>query len=99
MLIVGGPHPTTSFNEVLKDSNIEACIIGEGEVTLSEIVSSMIKNNNQRLSCEDLRKINGLAFIDKQDNKDKEKNIHSSTTNKSASANGLYADSKVIGQY
>ena len=87
MLIVGGPHPTTSFNEVLKDSNIDACVIGEGEVTLSEIISSMMKKNNQKLSCKDLKTINGLAFIDKDQ---KKKNINSPTKNDNSSANGLY---------
>ncbi len=97
MLIVGGPHPTTSFNEVLKDSNIDACVIGEGEVTLSEIISSMMKKNNQKLSCKDLKTINGLAFIDKDQKK--EKNINSPTKNDNSSANGLYAESKAVGQY
>ena len=96
-LIVGGPHPTTSFNEVLKDPNIDACVIGEGEVTLSEIISSMMKKNNQKLSCKDLKKINGLAFIDKD--QEKEKNINSPTKNDNLTANGLYAESKAVGQY
>ena len=97
MLIAGGPHPTTSFNEVLKDLNIDACVIGEGEVTLSELVSSMMKNNNQKLSCKELKKINGLAFVNKEGTK--EKNIPSSAQDKYSSANGLYSDSKVVGQY
>jgi len=97
MLIVGGPHPTTSFNEVLKDPNIDACVIGEGEVTLSEIISSMMKKNNQKLSCKDLKTINGLAFIDKDQKK--QKNINAPTKNDNSSANGLYAQSKVVGQY
>ena len=36
MIIVGGPHPTTSFKEVLNDKNIDVCVIGEGEATLAE---------------------------------------------------------------
>ena len=37
MIIVGGPHPTTSSEEVLKDQNIDLCVIGEGEATLVNI--------------------------------------------------------------
>ena len=46
-LIVGGPHPTTSYKEVLKDDNIDICVIGEGEVTLEEIVTELSKNLGQ----------------------------------------------------
>ena len=36
-IVVGGPHPTTSYIEVLKDKNIDICVIGEGEVTLEKL--------------------------------------------------------------
>ena len=26
MIAVGGPHPTTSYREVLKDPNIDVCV-------------------------------------------------------------------------
>ena len=97
MLIVGGPHPTTSFNEVLKDQNIDACLIGEGEVTLSEIISKMMKNDNQKLCNKELKTINGIAFVDEEYKKNK--NISSQTRNANSSANGMYAESKVVGQY
>ena len=97
MLIVGGPHPTTSFNEVLKDQNIDACVIGEGEVTLSEIISKMMKNDNQKLCNKELKTINGIAFVDEEYKKNK--NISSQTRNVNSSANGMYAESKVVGQY
>ena len=97
MLIVGGPHPTTSFNEVLKDQNIDACVIGEGEVTLSEIISKMMKNDNQKLCNKELKTINGIAFVDEEYKKNK--NISSQTRNANSSANGMYAESKVVGQY
>ena len=62
MIIVGGPHPTTSFKEVLKDKNIDICTIGEGEATIVEIIEKYIENNFQKLLYDDLIKIDGIAF-------------------------------------
>ena len=59
-LIVGGPHPTTSFQEVLKDKNIDLCVLGEGENTLSEIVSLLMKK--KEFNFENLKNIDGIAF-------------------------------------
>ena len=47
-IIVGGPHPTTSYEEVLKDKNIDVCVIGEGEATLVDILERIYHNNKNR---------------------------------------------------
>lgn len=62
MIVVGGPHPTTSYQEVLEDKNIDVCVIGEGEATLAEIVDKLINNKKKNLSYDDLNKIDGIAF-------------------------------------
>tara|TARA_B100000575_G_C23106168_1_gene638482 strand:- start:71 stop:1729 length:1659 start_codon:yes stop_codon:yes gene_type:complete len=63
MIVTGGPHPTTSYEEVLKDKNIDICVLGEGEATLKEIVQKLsLKNDNKYLVYEDLTKISGIAF-------------------------------------
>lgn len=63
MIVTGGPHPTTSYEEVLKDKNIDICVLGEGEATLKEIVQKLsLKNDNKYLVYEDLTKIDGIAF-------------------------------------
>ena len=62
MIIVGGPHPTTSYQEVLKDQNIDLCVIGEGEATLEEIIKRSIDNGKKRLKYDDIVNINGIAF-------------------------------------
>ena len=59
-IVVGGPHPTTSYTEVLKDKNIDINVIGEGENTLSEIVELLM--NKKELNYENLSKIPGIAF-------------------------------------
>ena len=65
-LLVGGPHPTTSYQEVLKDENIDICAIGEGEQILAEIVDKLIKNNGEKLKRNQLEIIDGIAFADNQ---------------------------------
>ena len=98
LLIAGGPHPTTSYSEVLKDKNIDLCVLGEGEVTLAEIVQKMMQNKNSKLIDEDLKLIDGIAFIDNSKEKTK---LDSGTTEhqKKSRATGLYSTTKVIGQY
>ena len=61
-IIVGGPHPTTSYTEVLKDQNIDICVLGEGEATLAEIIKKLIDNGKKRLSYNDIININGIAI-------------------------------------
>ena len=62
MIIVGGPHPTTSSEEVLKDQNIDLCVIGEGEATLANVIEKLIKNKKNKLSYNEIVNINGIAF-------------------------------------
>ena len=69
MIITGGPHPTTSYKEVLKDENIDLCVIGEGEATLAEIVKRLMQkkdNSVEILDYEDLINVDGIAFSRKK---------------------------------
>ncbi len=61
-IIVGGPHPTTSYKEVTEDKNIDICVIGEGERTLEEILSKLIDNNGMKLNAIQLNEIDGIAY-------------------------------------
>ncbi len=65
-IFFGGPYPTGAYEDVLKDSNIDLCVLGEGENTLTELVDAMMKNNNQLPSEENLSKISGMAFKRKE---------------------------------
>ena len=67
-ILVGGPHPTTSYNEVLKDQNIDICVIGEGETTLTEIIEKFINNGRKKLTYDELINLNGIAFSEKNIN-------------------------------
>ena len=61
-IIVGGPYPTASYSDILKDRNINAVAIAEGEITLLEIVKKMINNNYEFLNYEELSSIDGIAY-------------------------------------
>lgn len=63
-IIVGGPYPTASYAEILKDRNIDMAVIAEGEITLGDILTRSIANGNKLPSKEELAEINGIAFYD-----------------------------------
>jgi radical SAM superfamily enzyme YgiQ (UPF0313 family) len=55
-LVVGGPHPTMYFQDILKDSNIDIAVIGEGEFTFCDLLEYFEKGI-------DISKIDGIAFM------------------------------------
>ena len=61
-IIAGGPYPTASYSDVLKDKNVNAVAIAEGEHTLYEICSKMIKKSNQFLYYSELDEIKGISY-------------------------------------
>jgi len=69
-IIVGGPYPTASYTEVLKDTNIDVAVIGEGELTLAEILEKTLLNDNRFPNKEELKEIYGIAFLKESSLKD-----------------------------
>ena len=61
-IIVGGPYPTASYIDVMKDENIDLAVIAEGEITFSEILEKMLKNNNKFPLPNELATVNGVVF-------------------------------------
>jgi hypothetical protein len=61
-IIVGGPYPTGSYTEVMQDRNIDLIVIGEGEITLSEILGQILTNNKRFPDREILKKISGIVL-------------------------------------
>jgi hypothetical protein len=64
-IIAGGPHPTIDYENVLLENDIQAVVIGEGELSLAEILSEMIDNNLRGgtfVSKEQLCLIKGIAY-------------------------------------
>ncbi len=54
-VVFGGAHPSAFPEEVLKDRNVDAVAIGEGEMTMSDIVQKMGQ----------LSKVKGVAYKEK----------------------------------
>ncbi len=63
-IIAGGPYPTASFADFLQDENIDIIVIGEGEMTLAEILEQTLVNNKRLPGVEVLKKIPGIAFLE-----------------------------------
>lgn len=60
LIVVGGPHPTVFKDECIKNENIDAIVVGEGEITFTELVKDFkrdkknIKGIYSREPIEDL---------------------------------------------
>ena len=46
-IIVGGPYPTASYSDILKDNNIDLIVIAEGEITFQEILEKTLENKKR----------------------------------------------------
>lgn len=63
-IIAGGPHPTISQEECLRNNDIQMISYGEGEMTWEEIVSVILENDGKFLTKEQMHKIKGIAFLE-----------------------------------
>jgi len=55
-VVIGGNHPSSYYNYILKDKNIDFVVIGEGEVTFLELCQAIIKKK------KNFNTIKGIAF-------------------------------------
>ncbi len=62
-IIAGGPYATSNVETVLEDQNIDLVVLGEGEITFSELISKMIEYDGELPPEEVLNEIPGLAFM------------------------------------
>jgi len=60
-IICGGVHPTADPEDVLTSSQVDICVIGEGEVTLTELVEYYMNGGKQ------LGDIRGIAYKESGD--------------------------------
>lgn len=68
-IIAGGPYATSRYETILQDRNIDLVIMGEGELTLCELLKAFIHNQNKLPDDEELKKIAGIAFVPDRNNK------------------------------
>ena len=64
-IVVGGPYPTASYTDVLKDKNINVVVMAEGEITITDILKRTLDNNKRFPNNEELKQIPGIAFANK----------------------------------
>ncbi len=62
-LIVMGGSLSASANVVLNKSDVDICVVGDGELTWLDLLEAY-KGDNLTLNPDTLRKVNGLAFLD-----------------------------------
>jgi len=60
LLVVGGPHPTVFRDECIENKNIDIVVVGEGEITFTELVKNFKKNKQEFL--KNREKIKGIYF-------------------------------------
>lgn len=65
-IIAGGPYITSSYAKALKDRNLDIASLGEGEITICELIGEIIKNGGKLPTEEELKQIDGIAFIEKE---------------------------------
>ena len=61
-VVVGGPYPTASYEDVAQDENIDLVAVGEGENTLVELVRVMMEAGNKLPGREIIATVDGLAY-------------------------------------
>ncbi len=64
-IIVGGPYASSNYSRILSDTNVDICVLGEGEVTFSELINAIIENDGCLPNKVKLSQIDGLAFVPK----------------------------------
>ncbi|MBF0358057.1 MAG: B12-binding domain-containing radical SAM protein [Magnetococcales bacterium] len=57
-LVGGGPYPSGSYEHLLENNLVDLVVIGEGERTFTELITSLKKNSNPPIT------LPGLAFLD-----------------------------------
>jgi amino acid adenylation domain-containing protein len=62
-IITGGPYATSDFETILQDNNVDLAVLGEGEVTFSEIIGKIMANDGKLPGEADLKEIAGITYI------------------------------------
>ncbi|NIM15220.1 MAG: AMP-binding protein [Candidatus Aminicenantes bacterium] len=68
-ILTGGPYATSSYHTLLQDPNIDLVVLGEGEITLAELMGKILENNGKLPTEEELKEIAGIVFIPQSEKK------------------------------
>ncbi len=66
-IVSGGPYATSDYRFILQDPQVDVVVLGEGELTLAELVEKMMDNDKQLPGGEVLRTIKGITFVEQKD--------------------------------
>lgn len=61
-LIAGGPYATSSYEELLRENDVDIVSRGEGEVTTLELMKAFIENDKKLPGKDVLQNIKGIAY-------------------------------------
>ncbi len=56
VIVAGGPHPSVAADDVMKDTNVDFCVRGEGELTFPALLAAL------RDGCTDFSEVLGVAW-------------------------------------
>ncbi|MGD2086560.1 MAG: AMP-binding protein [Candidatus Aminicenantes bacterium] len=62
-IVAGGPYGSSGYENILQDKHVDLVVLGEGEVTFSQLVKKCLENRGKLPGEEVLKEIPGLAFI------------------------------------
>ncbi|MCP5107773.1 MAG: amino acid adenylation domain-containing protein [bacterium] len=66
-VIAGGPYATSSYDTMLQDINIDLAVLEEGEITMAELMTAIMKNEGKLPDDTVLKSIPGIAFVGKEE--------------------------------
>jgi anaerobic magnesium-protoporphyrin IX monomethyl ester cyclase len=61
-LLAGGEHITAMSETVLRQTDVDFCVLGEGEMTLGDLLEAFAKDDDNYAA------INGIAYLDRDSN-------------------------------
>lgn len=64
-IITGGPYASSDYDTILKDKNIDLVVLGEGEYTLVELITEMMKNDFKLPPSSVMAGIKGIVYAEK----------------------------------
>ncbi|HKD99440.1 MAG TPA: radical SAM protein, partial [Planctomycetota bacterium] len=56
VIVAGGPHPSVAADDVMKDTNVDFCVRGEGEITFPALLDAI------RAGCRDFTDVVGVVW-------------------------------------
>lgn len=70
-VVAGGPYATSDYTTILRDKNIDIIVLGEGEITFSELIAAIMENSGKCPDKETLQEIKGIVFVPNRGNGNK----------------------------